>query len=1022
MDSRYEELFLNPRAEYRSIPFWAWNDKLEEKELIYQIKEMKQQGIGGFFMHSREGLETEYLSEEWMKLIKTCVEIAKEEGMEAWLYDEDRWPSGTAGGKITRKGGDDSRCKGLTIEVCTELKVTDEISALFKAKVKGMDIIECKKLQLGNSHNLNQDEVYLAFRIEVSEPSEWFNDEAPPDNLNSKSVKGFIDSTYEAYKVAVGNEFGKTVKGIFTDEPSLADKNSKFNAKRGWIPWTYEFTKYFKEKRGYEILDFVPYIYFNGDKSSFIRHDYWRTVTELFCESYSKQIGEWCKKNNFNFTGHFLQEDKLGLSTRVSGAVMPHYVYQHVPGIDMLCEKTDEYLTVRQCTSVANQFGKKTVITETYGCTGWDFTFEGQKWIGDWQFVMGVNRRCQHLALYSIKGCRKRDYPPVFNYNTSWWKYDKVVEDYFARLSAVLTQGKVVRDILVLHPSTSAWSMLGTDPYGNPKRSKERDIPKINQYGDEFNSLLKHLMAVHYDFDLGDELIIEKEGAIRDNKFYVKFASYKMVVLPPLKTLLKSTFELLIQFLNAGGTVLALKPFASMIEGRENSQLNKIFKHKNLKEIDNYTELSLELEKVLTRTVSIKNEYGQEAPELFYMLKEIEDFKALFIVNNNRNQSFEVNIELSEKGIVEEWDALSGKCYNADFNNTEQGLCIKSNFKGGASKLYIIKNNEDSLSFKKQNKEQQSGRTLYTSLGQVCSFTRTIPNSIILDKCSYKIEDGLWSEEMDLWKAQKNIRDNLGMRQIYYNGIPQRYKWINKSHPKDGTDIELLFNFTIKDLPTSEVYAVLESSENFSIKLNGNEIENVKRGYFIDKSFDKILLEGLLKGNNELILSCSYRENIEIEDCYLIGAFGVDVNRTIIKEPSVLRFGDWCLQGYPHYAGSMVYHFDFECDIEDKQKLLLECDKFSATVIEVRVNDKQAGFIPWKANNIVDITEFVVSGKNKVDIEVMGSMRNLLGPFHQRKGNGLKTDWSSFRTDGENYTEDYNLKAYGIFDLIKLYK
>ena len=86
------------------------------------------------------------------------------------------------------------------------------------------------------------------------------------------------------------------------------------------------------------------------------------------------------------------------------------------------------------------------MLSETYGCSSWEFTFEGQKWVGDWQYVLGVNLRCQHLALYTLRGCRKRDYPPAFNYNTTWWKYNGVVEDYFARVGRVLTEGEAVRD------------------------------------------------------------------------------------------------------------------------------------------------------------------------------------------------------------------------------------------------------------------------------------------------------------------------------------------------------------------------------------------------------------------------------------------------------------------------------------------------------------------------------------------------------------------------------------------------
>ena len=105
-NSKYEALstkqtqmtFKNPGKDWRGAPFWSWNDKLEEAELRRQIREMKKAGMGGFFMHSRVGLITEYLSKEWIKMIKACVAEAKKTGMNAWLYDEDRWPSGAAGG------------------------------------------------------------------------------------------------------------------------------------------------------------------------------------------------------------------------------------------------------------------------------------------------------------------------------------------------------------------------------------------------------------------------------------------------------------------------------------------------------------------------------------------------------------------------------------------------------------------------------------------------------------------------------------------------------------------------------------------------------------------------------------------------------------------------------------------------------------------------------------------------------------------------------------------------------------
>ncbi|MEE1505238.1 MAG: hypothetical protein UGF89_13475, partial [Acutalibacteraceae bacterium] len=92
-----EELFKNPTAEYRGTPFWAWNNLLTKEELCRQIDVFKEMGLGGFHMHVRTGLKNKYLSDEYMELVKACVEKAKGEEMLAWLYDEDRWPSGAAG-------------------------------------------------------------------------------------------------------------------------------------------------------------------------------------------------------------------------------------------------------------------------------------------------------------------------------------------------------------------------------------------------------------------------------------------------------------------------------------------------------------------------------------------------------------------------------------------------------------------------------------------------------------------------------------------------------------------------------------------------------------------------------------------------------------------------------------------------------------------------------------------------------------------------------------------------------------
>lgn len=1017
--------FDHPSVEYRSVPFWAWNDSLEEEELVRQVKQMKEQGMGGFFIHSREGLETVYMGREWMAFTRKTVETAKELGMQVWLYDEDRWPSGFAGGLVQDRGGDAFRAKGLTMEVCQQIgsdDLTDSV-ALFKAVIDERNLVRCERLHDDQFIALKEDEVLLVFRVEISERSAWFNNEAPPDNLNPETVQAFIGITYEAYKQEVGDHFGKTIRGVFTDEPSVHDSHCKFTVGRGWLPWSWSFPDFFQERRGYDLFDVIPYMYFNGVYSSQARHDYWWTLTERFSESYSKQLGEWCAINGIDFTGHYLWENNMGTATRVCGAVMPNYRYQQVPGIDMLNEQTNEYITVKQCTSVANQYGRKFVLSETYGCTGWAFTFEGQKWMGDFQYVLGVNLRSQHLALYSIKGCRKRDYPPVFNYNTSWWKYNHVMEDYFARLSSVLTEGSPIRDVLVLHPSSTAWSMVGTGPYGFPARGKDRDVSATNTFGHEFNAFLGKLLRAHYDFDLGDEIILAETGEIRGSNLAVNLVEYPIVVIPVIQTMLSSTFRLLSDFLEAGGKVIAVGQRPTMIEGRQTDLLSELYDHVNMTVVMDVEDAVLALEHMQPRRVSLTNTHSTEANEMLYMLREIGDCRALFVVNNDRKGTHRIRITMEGTGSMEEWNALTGEVKALEIVVHDGYVHFEDVFGPADSKLYIMNANKSVESHPVLGRSSADETSVTVEeLGPVCRFTRSMPNVLTLDTCSYRLGDDGWSEETGVWQAQRAIRDALGMRQVYYNGLEQRYKWIDEPHPRNGTSAVFRFTFQVSVMPADDVYLIVESAEYYDIQLNGEMISNLPVGWFLDRTFDKVLLHGLREGANELLLSCKYHNRMEVEDIYLIGDFGVDAERAVVAEPETLKFGDWCLQGYFHYCGSMIYHFDVIVENNAKNRMVLGLGEYSAVTVEVRVNGRTAGHVPWRAANQLDLTEHLNDGANQIEIEVMGSPRNMLGPFHHTAGDTSTTNWASFRKEGDDYTPEYKLRSYGLFDQIKLYR
>ena len=130
-------------------------------------------------------------------------------------------------------------------------------------------------------------------------------------------------------------EFGKTIPGIFTDEPSLADTYLLLGQTGSWIPWTYGFAEY-SEKNGYDPVDRIPLFFFlEGEGSAKISAcDYRHAIALRFSENYSGIVDRrMVQRTSSAHDRTFLQEDKLGLSTRVSGATMPLYEYEDIPGV-----------------------------------------------------------------------------------------------------------------------------------------------------------------------------------------------------------------------------------------------------------------------------------------------------------------------------------------------------------------------------------------------------------------------------------------------------------------------------------------------------------------------------------------------------------------------------------------------------------------------------------------------------------------------------------------------------------------
>lgn len=421
------EKFKNIPTNYKPVPFWSWNDELEPEELKRQIRWMNDNGIGGFFMHARGGLKTPYLSEKWMKCIEACCEEANRLGMNAWAYDENGWPSGFAGGKLLEDESD------RDWYILHEVGNFDE-SADISYRIDGECLERVRKEACSEGKYLN-----LYMRKSAS----------TVDILNPNVVDKFIQVTHEQYKAYFGEELSKKVKGFFTDEPQYY---------RNITPYSPMVKEYFEEEYGEDIFDSLGLLFVEREGYRKFRYRYWLAMQKLMLQNFGKKIYDWCEKNGLEFTGHYVEENSMGLQLTCCGGVMPFYEYEHIPGIDWLGDDTTNELAARQLGSVARQLDKKLAMSETFGCCGWDISPADLERIAGFQYACGVNLMCHHLVPYSEHGQRKRDYPAHYHPVNPWVKEGfKEFNDYFSRLGHLLAESEEPVNVAMFHPIRSAY-------------------------------------------------------------------------------------------------------------------------------------------------------------------------------------------------------------------------------------------------------------------------------------------------------------------------------------------------------------------------------------------------------------------------------------------------------------------------------------------------------------------------------------------------------------------------------------
>ena len=1021
-------LFRNPTSEYRAAPFWAWNCKLSKEQLLRQIDQIQAMGMGGFHIHSRVGLDTEYLGKEFMDCVKSCCSKAKAEGMLCRLYDEDRWPSGSAGGFVTKDLKYRNRFLAVVPRGCTNKADETFVSAAKAVRSKNRtylgsyDIILDHDGYMVSYRRIGREEdgkghVWDAF-LEVSGDTPWFNNQAYVNTLDKKAIDRFIEITYEKYYQELGSEFGREIPTIFTDEPQTVQKSAlrnPFEETAVVLPFTDDFEQTFQNKYGVSLLEHLPELVWEkqGGKVSQIRYWYHAHVCDRFSEAFGDNIGKWCSKHGIKLTGHMMNEWTLHSQTTSVGDVMRPMKEFGIPGVDMLCDRR-ELSTVKQAESVSHQMGRNGVMSELYGVTGWDFDFRSHKLAGDWQAALGVTLRVPHLTWVSMEGEAKRDYPASIGYQSPWYREYPYIENHFARLNTALTRGRPIVKVGVIHPIESYWLYWGN----------QRQTSVVRQdLESDFTEVVQWLLYNFIDFDFISESMLSEDSQSCTDAFHMGGMTYEAVVVPQCHTIRSTTLHKLQEFAGHGGKVIfmgeppryvdaafseepaLLAHQCTRIPYQRGPLLNSL---RDLRDVD--VEMNAVEGKDPTRVQQW--ETGVRANNMFYQLRQDGDSRWLFLAHvnkpRNRDITFMEKLDIHVRGRYQPvlYDTMTGEIHPVDAEYKEGWTRIPYYCSQYDSVLLRLQKTQGAIMGEKQIYTVPKNK-LY--LPEPQSFTLDEKNVMLLDIAEYAFDLEPWEPQEELLRIDNRFRRKLGYP-LRMEALAQ--PWVTKNEEKIEHTLHLRFTI-FSDIAVPEVQFAMEHPENAGIIWNGKQVSSEINGWYVDESIQTIdLPDGVRKGPNSMELSIPFGPKTNVEWCYLLGSFGVSVagrEKKITEMPDSLAYGDIVRQGLPFYAGNLTYQIPFSCKAG---ALHIEVPHYRGALVQVTLDGKKIGNIalaPYRLD-----CGRVQEGHHTLKLKVFGNRINAFGALHNADSTEEWYGPNLWRTSGNKWSYEYQFKKMGI--------
>ena len=363
------------------------------------------------------------------------------------------------------------------------------------------------------------------------------------DHFNSLALKHYLNKFDSVFK-------GKNISGIrayFNDSYEVDDA-------RGQSNWTPDFFNQFKQRRGYDLHNYLPQLFARDstETSRRVLTDYRQTISDLVLDNFTKPWQHWAAGQH-----KMVRNQSHGSPANI----LDCYAVVDIPETE-----GEDILRFKFATSTANVMGKPLASSETATWLGEHFqsSLGDVKQAVDKYFVGGVNHVFWHGTNYSPQNDPWPGwlfYAAVhFTPANSFWKDFSTLNNYVTRCQGFLQQGKPDNDILLYFPFNDKNSTPGRDMLNHFDGMEGFDKTV-------FKESAEWLLKKGYAFDLiSDKQITEQlkpNGALLQS---VKH-NYKTILLSDVKIIPLTTLKKLKVLAEGGATIIFHQHLPSDVPG-----------------------------------------------------------------------------------------------------------------------------------------------------------------------------------------------------------------------------------------------------------------------------------------------------------------------------------------------------------------------------------------------------------------------------------------------------------------------